>query len=62
MAIREQGGLKIGEDLAIMPEPILMGRNDDKLSKLARLHGDLPWSTDLDTLLGDEQYGVAERR
>ncbi len=35
LAIRQQGGVKLGADEAIMPEPILVGRNADKLKALA---------------------------
>ncbi|MGD9749237.1 MAG: gfo/Idh/MocA family oxidoreductase, partial [Verrucomicrobiales bacterium] len=28
-AIRDQGGLKVGNDLILMPDPILTGRNHD---------------------------------
>jgi hypothetical protein len=30
-AIRDQGGLRVGSDLILMPDPILTGRNYDKL-------------------------------
>jgi len=58
LAIRKQGGVKISDAEAIMPQPVLMGRNEQKLRGLSEAHGDLPWSTDLDALLGDPQYTV----
>ncbi|MBN1866630.1 Gfo/Idh/MocA family oxidoreductase [Candidatus Sumerlaeota bacterium] len=58
LAIREQGGVKVGKDAIIMPEPILLGRNPDKLKTLSQAHGDLPWSTDMDSLLSDHEHSV----
>ena len=56
LAIREQGGLRIGEGEVIIPEPILVGRSETKLEKLSKAHGNLPYSTDLAALLTDDQY------
>jgi predicted dehydrogenase len=58
LAIREQGGIKLGDGEVIIPEPVLLGRNPHKLHQLSEAHGHLPWSTDLDTLLQDERYTV----
>src|SRR5690242_4717075 len=52
-AIREQGGIKIGEGETIMPDPILVGRNEVKLRKLADQHGVERISTNLDETLAD---------
>ena len=57
-AIRGQGGLPVGVDILIVPEPILVGRNENKLKRLAQSNGDVPWSTDLASCLSDEKYGV----
>ena len=38
-AIRAQGGVRISPDLTLMPEPILTGRNENKLRALAEKHG-----------------------
>ncbi len=57
-AIRKQGGVKVGTNLVIMPEPILVGRNADKLKALAEKHGNIPYSTDLASLLSDKSYPV----
>lgn len=38
-AIIAQGGVRIGDDLTLMPDPILTGRNEDKLRTLAETHG-----------------------
>jgi predicted dehydrogenase len=58
LAIREQGGLKVSSDENIMPEPVLMGRNENKLRALSDAHGGLPFSTDLASLLSDEKRSV----
>jgi predicted dehydrogenase len=58
MAIRKQGGLKIGHGAVIMPDPILVGRNADKLRQLSERHDSIPYSTDLDSLLRDPKYQV----
>jgi predicted dehydrogenase len=39
MAIIKQGGVKISPELTLMPDPILTGRNENKLSALANAHG-----------------------
>ncbi|MFP4193293.1 MAG: Gfo/Idh/MocA family protein, partial [Candidatus Hydrogenedentota bacterium] len=58
LAIREQGGIQVTQGEAIMPEPLLVGRNEAKLRKLAAAHGDLPYTTDLEAAFGDDQYSV----
>jgi predicted dehydrogenase len=57
MEIRKEGGLRAGE-YCIMPEPFLVGRNEDKLKALSEACGGLPWSTDLDAALSDNKYSV----
>jgi len=56
--IIKQGGIKLGSGETIMPEPVLMGRNPEKLQKLAHMSGVDKWSTDLDSLLADPSYQV----
>lgn len=38
-AIIKQGGIAAGPDLTLMPEPLLTGRNENKLRPLAEQHG-----------------------
>lgn len=57
-AIRKQGGVRVSDSEIIMPEPILVGRNAEKLAKLAQEVGGVPHSTDLDALLKDPQYTI----
>jgi len=54
-AIRAQGGVKLGPDARIMPDPILVGRNENKLAELCKRSGIEKWSTDLDACLADPQ-------
>jgi predicted dehydrogenase len=59
LAIIKQGGIKVSDQLRLMPEPILTGRSGDKLKSLAEHHGPhaigkpLKWTTDLDVALSD---------
>ncbi len=58
LAIRKEGGVKIAADEVIMPQPILVGRNPDKLKALSEQHGVEKYSTDLDGVLSDHDYPV----
>lgn len=51
VAICKQGGVALPDGTRIMPDPILVGRNEEKLSTLARAYGLERWSTDLDACL-----------
>ncbi len=53
VAIRDQGGVALGADQVIMPDPILVGRNENKLRALGERCGVERWSTDLDAALAD---------
>ena len=53
VAIRDQGGVVVDEHTTIMPDPILTGRNEDKLKKLAAAYGIERWTTDLDAALAN---------
>lgn len=53
LAIREQGGLAHGDDI-IMPDPILVGRNANKIEKLAKKYNVQRYTTDMDTALADD--------
>ena len=58
LAIRAQGGVRVGEGETIWPDPILVGRNERKLRALAAAHGLERWSTDLDTCLSSTEHQV----
>jgi predicted dehydrogenase len=53
LAIIKQGGLRVSDEMTIMPDPILAGRNEAKLSALAKTHGVERFTTDLDKALAD---------
>jgi predicted dehydrogenase len=47
LAIRKQGGLRLSDGSLLMPDPILVGRNEAKLSEIAATNGVERWTTDL---------------
>ena len=51
VAIRAQGGVALGNGDRVMPDPILVGRNEEKLAQLAAAHGIARWTTKLDAAL-----------
>ena len=55
VAIREQGGLLLHDGSRLMPDPILVGRSERKLSEIAKAHGISRWTTDLDKALADPE-------
>jgi len=52
-AIIDQGGLRLPNDVTIMPNPVLVGRNEAKLAALAERTGVSRFTTDLDAELAD---------
>src|SRR5688572_6174201 len=58
LAIIRQGGVVLPTGDVIMPEPLLIGRNRDKLERLSQATGIGKYSTDLDAALSDQAYGV----
>jgi predicted dehydrogenase len=55
VAIRQQGGVALKNGDRVLPDPILLGRNADKLEALARQHGIARWSTDLEAALKNSE-------
>ncbi|MBP1991967.1 Gfo/Idh/MocA family protein [Paenibacillus eucommiae] len=53
LAIRNQGGIALPDGDVIMPDPVLVGRQEHKLKALADTYGVERWSTDLDACLAD---------
>ncbi len=53
LAIRKQGGVKIGPDEVIWPEPTLVGRSAAKLQELAAKGEGIKWTTNLDEAFAD---------
>ncbi len=58
LAIRDQGGIRVSDDLTLMPDPILTGRNPNKLQALANRYGLDRYTTDLQQALSDPQNEV----
>jgi predicted dehydrogenase len=58
LAIREDGGIRMPDGSRIQVEPILVGRNAERIEELAALHGVEEWTTDLDAALADETATV----
>jgi predicted dehydrogenase len=52
-AIREQGGVALKNGDRVMPDPILIGRNADKIEALAKAHGVTRWGTDVSAALAN---------
>ncbi|HYC86397.1 MAG TPA: Gfo/Idh/MocA family oxidoreductase [Chryseosolibacter sp.] len=51
--IIKQGGLRVGPDHVVIPDPVLIGRDAMKLEKLCEMSGVSKMSTDLNKVLAD---------
>lgn len=58
VAIIKQGGVKVSPTETIMPDPILVGRNEVKLKELCARSGIEKWTTDLDSVMSDPSYEI----
>ncbi|OGA13531.1 MAG: oxidoreductase [Betaproteobacteria bacterium RIFCSPHIGHO2_12_FULL_69_13] len=58
LEIRKQGGVALRDGSRLVPEPMLLGRNADKLRALARQHGLERWSTDLGEALRSKDDAI----
>ncbi len=58
LAIREQGGVTLADGTRLVPEPVLVGRNADRVEAIAKRHGIEHWSTDLDSVLADPEIEI----
>jgi predicted dehydrogenase len=54
-AIRAQGGVTLSNGDKVMPDPILIGRNAEKIAALAKAHNIERWGTDLDKALANKE-------
>jgi predicted dehydrogenase len=52
-AIRADGGVRLKSGDVVVPDPILVGRNETKLAELARTYNIARWTTDLDGAILD---------
>jgi len=51
VAIRKDGGIRLKNGTVVKLDPILVGRDADKVAALAKAHGIERWTTDLDAAL-----------
>jgi predicted dehydrogenase len=58
VAIRAQGGVALSNGDRAMPDPILVGRNEEKIAELARKYQIDRWTTDLDRALKNKDDAV----
>ena len=58
VAIRRQGGLGLENGEILMPDPILVGRNERKLEQLAEAAGVERWSSDFEACLGNHDDAI----
>src|SRR5580765_8549636 len=61
LAIREQGGVELRDGTRLMPEPILVGRREERVRAIAERHGLERWTTDVEeALAGADVYFDAQ--
>ena len=53
LAIRRQGGVLLADGSRLMPDPVLVGRDEQKLRTLAETHGISRYTTDLESALAN---------
>ncbi|NUU15982.1 Gfo/Idh/MocA family oxidoreductase [Cellulomonas humilata] len=58
LSIRDQGGVTLEDGTRVQVEPILVGRNADKVRELAELHGIEHWTTDADAVINDPTVDI----
>jgi predicted dehydrogenase len=58
LAIRDQGGIRAADGTLLVPEPVLVGRSEERLRDIAARHGLDRWTTSLDEVLGDPDIDV----
>ncbi|MCP4310777.1 MAG: Gfo/Idh/MocA family oxidoreductase [Bacteroidetes bacterium] len=58
VGIMKQGGVPISDSECIMPDPILVGRNEAKLKALSELSGVEKYTTDLESVIKDPAYSI----
>ncbi|MDQ0375747.1 Gfo/Idh/MocA family protein [Cellulomonas humilata] len=58
LSIRDQGGVTLEDGTRVQVEPILVGRNADKVRELAELHGVEHWTTDADAVINDPTVDI----
>lgn len=58
LAIRDEGGIQLGNGDRLVPAPLLVGRNPDKVRRLAETYGVERWTSDLDEALAAPDHPI----
>ncbi len=58
LEMRREGGLPLAGGERLIPEPVLLGRDPEKLAALAERCGGLKWSTDRNAALADPAFDI----
>jgi predicted dehydrogenase len=58
LAIRKDGGVLLSDGRRVMPDPVIVGRNRDKIATLANRLGIERWTDDLDAALANPEDTV----
>jgi predicted dehydrogenase len=58
LALMQEGGVDLGHGDKLMPQPVLVGRNEAKLAQLAAMMPGVTFTTDLDAALGDGRNAI----
>lgn len=56
--LRDQGGLALPDGSRLVPEPVLVGRNPEKLAEAAAAHNVRRWTCDLREVLDDPEVEI----
>lgn len=56
--IIKQGGVKLSDEITIIPEVVLVGRNENKLKNLCEISGVKAYTTNLDEVIKDPKYEI----
>src|SRR6266851_3406123 len=58
LAIRDEGGIALEDGTRVLPDPLLVGRDQEKLAHLARAHGIERTTTDLEAALASKADAI----
>ncbi|MCW5719608.1 MAG: Gfo/Idh/MocA family oxidoreductase [Devosia sp.] len=58
LAIRDQGGIALANGDRLVVDPIIVGRDRDKIERLAKRHNIARWGTDLDVALANPDDAI----
>jgi len=58
LSIREAGGVELPDGTRVQVEPILVGRNADRVREIAARHGLEHWTTDVDAVITDPSVDI----